>query len=132
MSVSLTLGSPAGRLRLVQDVELQRALAHSVRRRRRQRGWSQATLAERLGVTRTTITNIEHGTQGVTLLTFVRLAEQLDLGAPEFLAEVIAERPAPSVAAEAPGPYRDWVASIASMPGDENTLTQTSNGGTSS
>ncbi|ABD10267.1 hypothetical protein CcI156_22740 [Frankia sp. CcI156] len=116
----------------MQDVELQRGLAQSVRKHRRQRGWSQAALAERLGLTRTTITNIEHGAQGITLLTFVRLAEQLNVGAPELLAEVIAGRPAPSAAPEAPGPYREWVASIASMPGDDNVSAHVADDGNTS
>jgi transcriptional regulator with XRE-family HTH domain len=109
----------------VKDVELQEGLARSVRKYRRQRGLSQAGLAERLGLSRTTITNVERGTQGVTLLTFVHLAGQLGISAADLLREitepdalVAAGSTERTAIAEAPGAYREWVASLAATPDD--------------
>ncbi|WP_312622743.1 helix-turn-helix transcriptional regulator [Pseudofrankia sp. BMG5.37] len=81
-----------------------------MRKYRRQQGLSQAALADCLGVSRTTITNIEHCTQGVTLLTFVQLAEQLDVDAAELLREVLSGQ---EESGGELGKYQQWVDSLA-------------------
>jgi transcriptional regulator with XRE-family HTH domain len=48
-----------------------------IRRLRRTRGWSQATLAERAGLGRITVTRIELGTQDASLSTLAALATAL-------------------------------------------------------
>jgi transcriptional regulator with XRE-family HTH domain len=48
-----------------------------IRTRRTARGWSQATLAERAGLGRITVTRIEVGTQDASLTTLAALAKAL-------------------------------------------------------
>lgn len=47
--------------------EAARLLGAHVRRARRERGWSQAELAERIGITARTVSKIEHGDLSVSL-----------------------------------------------------------------
>ncbi len=57
---------------------LQPALATEVRRLRRKLHIDQETLAERVGVTRSSISNIEGSRQGVSLEMFFKLASALN------------------------------------------------------
>lgn len=60
-------------------------LGGEVRRRREAIGMTQATLASRTGMLRTTITNIERGRQGVMAHQVVRLATALGVEAAGLL-----------------------------------------------
>lgn len=57
--------------------EVYRALGEEIRRRRDKAGLSQAALGSRVGLGRTSITNIEGGAQTVLLHQFIALAEAL-------------------------------------------------------
>lgn len=61
------------------------ALGAEVRRRREAVGMTQATLASRIGVLRTTVTNIERGRQGVFAHQVVQLAMALGVEAASLL-----------------------------------------------
>jgi transcriptional regulator with XRE-family HTH domain len=59
----------------VQDV--QRAVGATVRRLRQELGWTQDVLAEKAGLHRTHLGEIERGETNVTLLTLKTLADTL-------------------------------------------------------
>jgi len=66
----------------VQDVDtdtrLGLDLADRVKIARERRGWSQSELAQRLGMTRPQLCNLEHGqTRNLTAMTLYRLAKAL-------------------------------------------------------
>lgn len=57
-----------------QTREALRILADSIRAARIRRGWTEAELAERLGVSRPTVVNLEAGQPGVALGTVLEAA----------------------------------------------------------
>ena len=63
------------------------ALGGAIRGRREAQGLSQRTVAERVGLSRTTISRIETGEQVPTLETLDRIAKALDCPPHLFLAE---------------------------------------------
>jgi transcriptional regulator with XRE-family HTH domain len=86
-----------------------------LRRVRRKRRVTQATLADRIGLGRTSIVNIERGQQRVPLHTFVKLADALQVEPAELLPrepEQISEIAAQVEAL--PAPERDWVMRVVS------------------
>lgn len=52
---------------------------------RKQRKWSQALLAEKVGVSRTSIVNMEAGRQMPTLDRFIQIASELDVAPARLL-----------------------------------------------
>jgi transcriptional regulator with XRE-family HTH domain len=60
----------------------------NVRRVREKRGLTQGALASLVGLTRTSVTNIERGKQKLLLHTLVDLAHVLDVSPAELLGEV--------------------------------------------
>lgn len=54
--------------------EVRAAFALAVLRARRARHWTQAELAERAGITKTTVANVEHRRQGPSLDTAAMIA----------------------------------------------------------
>ena len=73
----------------------ERVLEH----RRRLGGMTQAELARRIGLSRTSVTNIEQGRHHVSLEQFVRIAMVLEV-APEALLPPLPQREGPSRMAE--------------------------------
>lgn len=65
--------------------EFERELGAALKATRVQRGVSQARLAEHLGLSRTSVANIEAGGQGLSLVQFLRIAEHLDIAVAPFL-----------------------------------------------
>jgi len=65
--------------------EFYRRLGGVVRELRRSRHLTQDQLAERLGLQRTSVTNMEQGAQGVSAYSLVRLAEALGADPGEIL-----------------------------------------------
>ena len=63
-------------------------LGDAIRRRRDAAGMSQASLGSRVGLGRTSITNIEKGTQSILLHQFLEIAEAIGTPAEEILREV--------------------------------------------
>jgi transcriptional regulator with XRE-family HTH domain len=67
------------------------AFGAAVRRLRRERGWSQEDFADRVGVHRTYMGDIERGLRNVGLVNIGRIATGLDVTLAVLMAEV--ERP---------------------------------------
>ncbi len=65
--------------------ELYAALGGLIRARRERAGLTQGQLARRVGMTRTSITNIESGRQKVQLHTLYDIADALDVSPQAFL-----------------------------------------------
>jgi len=61
----------------VLDVDLGRLLGESLLRIRQDRGWTQAELARRLGISRPTLTRLESAGQNATLRTLSTLCKAL-------------------------------------------------------
>lgn len=61
-------------------------LAENLRAHRKQRGWSQAKVAEAAGLPRSTIANLEQGEANPTLQVLARVSEALGLSLEELLA----------------------------------------------
>ena len=57
-----------------------------VRARRRNRGWTLDDLAERSGVSRRMLVNVEQGNVNASIATLLRLSEALGMGLPELVA----------------------------------------------
>ena len=55
------------------------SLGRTLRDVRRKKGWTQADLAERTGVTQATISNLERGEANPTLATVLGIAAALDI-----------------------------------------------------
>jgi transcriptional regulator with XRE-family HTH domain len=61
------------------DNEVLILFGRAVRTARLERGYSQEALAERVGIHRTYIGDVERGTRNVSLLNIVRIAEALSV-----------------------------------------------------
>jgi transcriptional regulator with XRE-family HTH domain len=87
-------------------------LGRLVRRHRQRLGLTQDQLAERVGLARTSITNIERGRQKILLHQLFQLAESMGVSA-EAILPMSQPAPSPSVDQKLPdsltGPERDWV-----------------------
>lgn len=66
------------------DAQFRQRMGAEIRAVRSQQGLTQAALADRLGLQRTSVTNIEAGDQGLTLETFIDLTAALGVS-PEAL-----------------------------------------------
>jgi len=71
------------------DAQFRRRIGAEVRAARTRRSITQAVLADRLGLRRTSVTNIEAGEQGLTLETFVDLAAALGTDPRELLGKAL-------------------------------------------
>jgi len=65
--------------------EFYRKLGESIRKQRKKRGLSQDALARLVGLTRTSLTNIESGRQHPPVHTFCEIAKQLEVEFSELL-----------------------------------------------
>lgn len=77
--------------------KLKRATAIQIREARKERGMQQLTLAEVVGVSRTSISNIEKGKQALSLSLFCKIANALDYQPDQFLNRIINRKPDLSV-----------------------------------
>jgi transcriptional regulator with XRE-family HTH domain len=68
-----------------EQIEFYQQLGANVRARRKKLGLSQDALAQLVGLTRTSLTNIENGRQHPPLHTFCEIIEQLKVGASDLL-----------------------------------------------
>jgi transcriptional regulator with XRE-family HTH domain len=102
--------------------ELNAHLGLVVRRIRRSRKLTQEQLADRVGLTRTSVTNIELGSQGVSVALLVDLARGMDADPVEILAQALqmadeasagsATVPAEITEGVASSELRDWVLGV--------------------
>ena len=72
-----------------QQSEFYRQLGESIRKLRKKRKLSQETLAKMVGLTRTSLTNIENGRQHPPLHTFCEIVDQLQVEFSELLPRVL-------------------------------------------
>ena len=68
--------------------ELLTAFGIAVRALRRERGWSQEEFADRIGLHRTYIGDIERGERNVSLINIDRIAVALEVSISALMAEV--------------------------------------------
>lgn len=87
MSATLTFVADSAKIADVPDQFLA-AFGATVRRLRDARGMTQAELAERVGLGRTSMTNLERGNQNPPLSMLPLLAHGLGLSASELIAEI--------------------------------------------
>ena len=67
-------------------MEIRQRLAQNLRRLRTERGWSQEEYADRAGIHRTYISDIERGARNPTIMIVEKLAQALDVKAAELIA----------------------------------------------
>jgi len=77
--------------------KLQKNVAVQIRAIRKERHMQQNDLATVVGVTRTSISNIERGKQAVSLVLFCRIAQALDIKPGEFLDMALSKKASISV-----------------------------------
>ena len=75
------------------DLSLVSLIGERVRARRHARGWTLDELAERSGVSRRMLVNIEQGVTNASIATLLRLSEALGLGLPSLVAPSDGETP---------------------------------------
>lgn len=68
-------------------MEIEQRLAERVKRYRKERQWSQEELADRAGLHRTFISQIERATKRSTIVTVERIAKALDITCGQLLDE---------------------------------------------
>ena len=68
-------------------MEIERRLAERVKRYRKERGWSQEELADRAGLHRTFVSQIERATKRSTIVTVDRIARALEVSCGQLLDE---------------------------------------------
>lgn len=64
---------------MIDDEKLYQALGQSIKRIRNSQNLNQDEFAKRIGLQRTSITNIESGKQNVTFATIYRICESFDI-----------------------------------------------------
>ena len=67
-------------------MEIRQRLAQNLRRLRTEKGWSQEEYADRAGIHRTYISDIERGARNPTIMIVEKLAQALDVKAAELIA----------------------------------------------
>jgi transcriptional regulator with XRE-family HTH domain len=75
------------------DLPLVSLIGARVRARRNARGWTLDELAERSGVSRRMLVNVEQGVTNASIATLLRLSEALGLGLPSLVAPSDGETP---------------------------------------
>jgi transcriptional regulator with XRE-family HTH domain len=75
------------------DPDLMSLIAERVRARRRARGWTLDELAERSGISRRMLVNVEQGATNPSIATLLRLSEALAIGLPSLVAPNDADTP---------------------------------------
>jgi transcriptional regulator with XRE-family HTH domain len=75
------------------DLSLVSLIGERVRARRHARGWTLDELAERSGVSRRMLVNIEQGVTNASIATLLRLSEALAIGLPSLVAPSNGETP---------------------------------------
>lgn len=80
------------------DARFRQRLGTEIRAARNRQGLTQAALADRLGLRRTSVTNIEAGDQGLPLETFLDLAAALGTTPQDLLGRAVVPDTSPSAA----------------------------------
>mgnify|MGYP000560104165 CR=1 FL=1 len=80
--------------------QLRQVIAAEIQKSRIDHGLQQKELADLVGVTRTSISNIEHGKQALSLRLFCKIADALNENPGELLNRILESKPEPSVSKE--------------------------------
>jgi transcriptional regulator with XRE-family HTH domain len=80
-----SVNAKGGKLDAHQSEEFSRAVVALIKQARQEKGWSQAMLAEKAGVSRTGVTMVENGDRRPTLYFCHALAAALDRDLSEFV-----------------------------------------------
>jgi DNA-binding XRE family transcriptional regulator len=73
----------------IDDDVIQQRLGTNIKQRREEAGLTQASLAERAGIHRTFLNQVENGRKGITTAVLVRLAVALDTSPPDLVQGLI-------------------------------------------
>jgi transcriptional regulator with XRE-family HTH domain len=68
-------------------VDVRQRLAENLRRLRKEKGWSQEDYADRAGIHRTYVSDIERGSRNPTITVVEKLAQSLTVTASDLLAD---------------------------------------------
>lgn len=96
----------------MNDDDFHRRLGALVRMKRLQRGLTQLQLARELGLTRSSVSNIEAGAQPLSLTGFVRLAELLAFDPGQVLNAACEESQSNAAFAAVPDKYAPWLQTL--------------------
>lgn len=98
----------------VDETLVQRRVGQRIRTRRIEAGLTQQDLAQTLGLTRSSVSNIEAGTQSLSLVSFLKIAQELEVAPAALLDAVIedVDLTAPVSAAALPDKYQSWVEAL--------------------
>ena len=93
---------------------VQRQLGKRIRSFRIQAGLTQQELAQNLGLTRSSISNIEAGSQSLSLIGFLQIAEGLRVSPRELIDALTGDIdvPASSALLDVPNTYHSWVEAL--------------------
>lgn len=80
--------------------QLGKLIAAEIRKSRIAHGLQQQELADTIGITRTSISNIEHGKQALSLAMFCRIADALNENPSELLGRLLDQKVSPSISKE--------------------------------
>lgn len=97
------------------------AMGHLIRARRKDTDLTQEELAERIGLTRTSINNIEQGKQRIQIHTLYAIAQALSVSPLTFLPPPEAGSPREMGAilpSDLAPPEREWVKTVLAEPSD--------------
>jgi transcriptional regulator with XRE-family HTH domain len=98
----------------MDETPVQRRVGRQIRIRRIKAGLTQQDLAQTLGLARSSVSNIEAGTQSLSLVAFLKIAQELNVS-PAALLDAVAEdvdvgtRPS---TATLPDKYQTWVEAL--------------------
>ncbi|MBY3129801.1 MULTISPECIES: helix-turn-helix domain-containing protein [Rhizobium] len=95
------------------------AVGEAIRRKREARALSQAALAKRVNLSRTSITNIESGTQALPLHNFLAIAEALSAEPAELLPNTREETRRPVKSSNSPW-FEELLGKLGSEPGRDS------------
>ena len=92
----------------LDSLEVYRMVGERIREERKRQNITQEELASRVGLTRTSITNVEKGRQKLLLHTLVQIADRLGVS-PERLLPTLDAETSIEVPAELPRQVRNWI-----------------------
>jgi transcriptional regulator with XRE-family HTH domain len=81
-------------------ITLKQLVASAIKESRLKHGLQQQDLAAVIGVTRNSISNIEHGKQAVSLSMFCKIADALNEDPGIFLDRILETKPEPTISKE--------------------------------
>lgn len=101
---------------MISDVDetlVQRRIGQRIRSCRSSAGLTQQDVASALGLTRSSVSNIEAGTQSLSLIAFLKIAQELGMAPGVMLDGVTAHADLPDArATDLPVVYQSWLEAL--------------------